>query len=279
MPQEWQKILDDNGITRAEQEQNPDKVLAVVQYFQNRDQPENQEEELWDKMRNAGPHGAESSPKIPSRDMSRENSRDAMPASFANPVSRSLVDANSADQQRAAPPPPMKSSGGSRIVVSFTLSPRSELTRKADRTPPPPPGRIPAELTKPARLAAGPADSTASILDRSASHRTPPTHPPKQKTLDRANTTRAPASKGSPPQALPMGKSHSQQGGQSRQQPAASQPVARQPTQSKGQQPAPTARRRDKQKENEEVIRQLQAICSPGDPNLVYRNLQKIGQG
>lgn len=26
MPQEWQKILDDNGITRAEQEENPDKV-------------------------------------------------------------------------------------------------------------------------------------------------------------------------------------------------------------------------------------------------------------
>jgi len=26
MPQEWQKILDENGITRAEQEENPDKV-------------------------------------------------------------------------------------------------------------------------------------------------------------------------------------------------------------------------------------------------------------
>lgn len=26
MPQEWQKILDDNGITKAEQEQNPDEV-------------------------------------------------------------------------------------------------------------------------------------------------------------------------------------------------------------------------------------------------------------
>jgi len=26
MPQEWQKLLDDNGITRAEQEQNPDQV-------------------------------------------------------------------------------------------------------------------------------------------------------------------------------------------------------------------------------------------------------------
>ena len=40
-----------------------------------------------------------------------------------------------------------------------------------------------------------------------------------------------------------------------------------------------TPRRRDKQKENEEVIRQLQAICSPGDPNQVYKNLHKVGQG
>ena len=94
MPQEWQKILDDNGITRAEQEQNPDKVLAVVQYYQNRDQPENQEEELWAKMRNAGPaNGNESPTMVPSRDMSRENSHDGMPnsshglpPSFANPV-------------------------------------------------------------------------------------------------------------------------------------------------------------------------------------------------
>lgn len=89
MPQEWQKILDDNGITRAEQEENPDKVLAVVQYFQNRDQPENQEEELWDKMRNVAPsHGVEGSPQMPSKDMSRENSHDGMPTSFANPVGR-----------------------------------------------------------------------------------------------------------------------------------------------------------------------------------------------
>jgi p21-activated kinase 1 len=30
MPQEWQKLLDDNGITRAEQEQNPDKVRHIL---------------------------------------------------------------------------------------------------------------------------------------------------------------------------------------------------------------------------------------------------------
>jgi p21-activated kinase 1 len=33
MPQEWQKLLDDNGITRAEQEQNPDQVSQRLQRF------------------------------------------------------------------------------------------------------------------------------------------------------------------------------------------------------------------------------------------------------
>ena len=30
MPQEWQQVLDDNGITRAEQQENPDKVSYNV---------------------------------------------------------------------------------------------------------------------------------------------------------------------------------------------------------------------------------------------------------
>lgn len=108
MPQEWQKLLDDNGITRAEQEQNPDKVswsapdldgvkltkqvLAVVQYFQNRDAPENEEEEIWQKMAGAGPSHGVTSPSGfgGGRDMSRENSHDAQGPRidhFANPVS------------------------------------------------------------------------------------------------------------------------------------------------------------------------------------------------
>ena len=58
--------------------------------------------------------------------------------------------------------------------------------------------------------------------------------------------------------------------------------MARQPTQGKPQQQAAAGaprRRENKAKESEEVIRQLQTICTPGDPNQVYRNLTKIGQG
>jgi p21-activated kinase 1 len=89
-----------------------------------------------------------------------------------------------------------------------------------------------------------------------------------------------------------MGKSHSGQSGvgKSRIDPgppptpgtSAAAALARAHTQKQQQQQAAqaaTPRRRDKQKENEETIRQLQAICSPGDPNVIYRGLQKVGQG
>ncbi|WWC91198.1 uncharacterized protein L201_006140 [Kwoniella dendrophila CBS 6074] len=274
MPQEWQKILDENGITRAEQEENPNEVLAVVQYFKNRDaQQESQEDEVWQKMRNAGPAQTPDSPSLPPKETSISLSRE--PSSeggslrvdqFANP--------------RAAPPPPAKA-GPPRM--------------QAERPPPAPPGRLPpSELTKPARLGPGAssASPSSSHLDRAYSQRTPPTHPPKQKPLDRANTTRAPASKTPPSGSIPLAKSQSQQGQRARpdQGPSgsgsgsgpSSAALSRNPTQggtSRQQQGGATPRRRDKQKENEEVIRQLQAICTPGDPNLTYKNLVKIGQG
>ncbi|OCF56442.1 STE/STE20/PAKA protein kinase [Kwoniella mangroviensis CBS 10435] len=264
MPQEWQKILDENGITRAEQEENPNEVLAVVQYFKNRDaQQESQEDEVWQKMRNAGPAHTPDSPSLPPKDMtmSREGSSEGGALrgdQFANP--------------RAAPAPPAKA-GPPRM--------------QAERPPPAPPGRLPpTELTKPARLAPGQSSSSGSLpLDRSYSQRTPPTHPPKQKPLDRANTTRAPTTKPTASGSVPMGKSHSQQGQGQRGGPSpsgsGSAGLARNQTQggTSRQQGGATPRRRDKQKENEEVIRQLQAICTPGDPNAVYKNLVKIGQG
>ncbi|KAI9636781.1 kinase-like domain-containing protein [Dioszegia hungarica] len=246
MPQEWQQILDDNGITKAEQEQNPDEILAVVRFYQDREKQANtQEDEVWEKMGHAGP-------QHPS-DMSRENSREggAKPDYFAHP--------------RAAPMPPVK-----------TPTQERDQYFRADRAAPPPPGAAP---KAPKFLPAG-GPTVPPILDRSASYRSPP-QPPKSKPLDRANTTRAPTSKASPPQGLPMAKSSSGQGTAKHlhQGPVAAQPLARAPTSKKDAAQQGQPRRRDKAKENEDVVRQLQSICTPGDPNLVYRSLQKIGQG
>jgi p21-activated kinase 1 len=130
---------------------------------------------------------------------------------------------------------------------------------QSERSAPLPPSRQ-VEPTVPPRLGPG-GPNMPSVLDRSASHRVP-SGQSKSKLLDRETTTRAPA-KPSPPQAVPMGKSKS---------------LGRQPTGGKAQNDA-IPRRRDKGKENEEVIRQLRAICSSGDPNQIYRSLTKIGQG
>lgn len=253
MPAEWQQILDDNGITRAEQEEHPDKVLAVVQYFQSQDKPDKQDEDIWQKMQNAGPaYGVRSpSPALLARDMSRENSQEGGARvepnfdRFANP--------------RAAPAPPQKAA-----------VPRLQAERQA----PGPPVR-PQELTMPAPLATR-TPSPQPHLDRSASQRAPATFPIKPKQLDRANTTRAPTTKQAPPPGgLQMTKSQSSQGRKEKER-----EKERERDVKAQEQGAP--RRRDKRHEKEEaerVIRQLQSICTPGDPNQVYRSLHKIGQG
>ena len=156
-----------------------------------------------------------------------------------------------------------------------------ELTPQADRAAPaPPPGRDAHRMPK--YLPPG-GPTVPPILDRSASHRSPPTQTAQAPRLDRANTTRAPARPPQQPQGLAMAKSQS---GSSRQRhdgpPAGTAPIQRSHTQGKQQAAAQqqgAPRRRDKNKENEDVVRQLQSICSPGDPNGVYRNLHKIGQG
>jgi len=115
-------------------------------------------------------------------------------------------------------------------------------------------------------------------LDRSVSARLPSsTSQSAKKTLDRSISSRAPASSKSTP-TLHKSKSQS---AKTRDAPAApgapnanATGVSRNATKGRD-----GTRRRDKAKENEEVIRQLQSICSPGDPNTIYRNLVKIGQG
>ncbi|BEJ15763.1 hypothetical protein CspHIS471_0503680 [Cutaneotrichosporon sp. HIS471] len=261
MPTEWQKILDENGITRAEQEENPDKVLAVVQFFQNRDIPETTEDDVWNKMRNVAPAHQLSpaeSPQPLSAAMSRENSNDGSNNNYQF------------NAPRAAPPPPAAA--------------KSHPAMQAERTAPVAP---PKQLQRmPSSQSSSPAVPPSTQLDRSHSQRLPSatsSSTPKR-TLDRSVSSRTPTSSNKPSPSLH--KSHSQSGRSRRpEHPQNAPPVPQAPSQgvtrstTKGRDQAVTTRRRDKAKESEEVIRQLQQICSPGDPNSIYRQLNKIGQG
>lgn len=125
MPPKWQQVLDDNGITQDEQERNPNGVMAVVQYLKHQDEGEDEEEEVWAKMKNAQApalpisSAMSSQPTTPggagsmaSREMSREPSNDSPIAGGA-----AVGDFTS---PRMAPAPPTKPSLN-RMLVCFLL--------------------------------------------------------------------------------------------------------------------------------------------------------------
>lgn len=189
-------------------------------------------------------------------------------------------------------------------------SPAPSLTHSPHLPPHPNTISTPSNVPSAAAAAAAPRPPHPH-LDRSYSQRTPVSGS-KTKLLDRANTTRSPGSSagtmygqgtgagaGSKGMGMGMGltKSQSQSGHKSRERererecdPSREPPkdVSKEGSSSSGlsrnqttrQQQAVTPRRREKEKKgNEEVIRQLRMICTPGDPNLVYKNFRKVGQG
>jgi p21-activated kinase 1 len=45
LPKEWQQLLQDSGISRIEQEKNPQAVMEIVKFYQ-----EGAKGDVWDKM-------------------------------------------------------------------------------------------------------------------------------------------------------------------------------------------------------------------------------------
>ena len=59
LPQEWQKLLMDSGISRTEQQQHPQAVMDIVQFYQ--DTNNDADEEVWQKLQHAAPGSKQSS--------------------------------------------------------------------------------------------------------------------------------------------------------------------------------------------------------------------------
>lgn len=49
LPREWQQLLHDSGISRSEQEKNPQAVMEIVKFYQE-GQGGRREDEVWEKM-------------------------------------------------------------------------------------------------------------------------------------------------------------------------------------------------------------------------------------
>ncbi|TIA89913.1 hypothetical protein E3P99_01811 [Wallemia hederae] len=295
LPKEWQQLLQDSGISKQDQEANPQAVMDIVAFYQDAQNAQFgvDDNQVWKKMggaANGPPNAADKTwtarPAPPPP---------GPPARYGNP-------------RAAPPPPPMKK------TISNPGSTRGEAPRPA---PPPPRPAPPPQI------------------DRSVSHRIPPNPTSASRTLERAKSQQtkpagAPSTSGGnvgaavtppvvPPSVAPAAPAasnnpytrappplHNPQAQMAKQPSAASAALARaasknnkaipqippslqaaqphaQPGQ--GQQgPGPVPRRREnnsasKQQSEAEIILKLQSICTDADPTKLYKNLIKIGQG
>lgn len=276
LPKEWQQLLQDSGISKSDQEKNPEAVMEIVKFYQEG----RGEASVWDKM------GAIPAPQPTPP---QQHQRNGLDEGFGSQVSCSLSGGTSSVTdflgQRTAPPPPKSRSTGS-------LGGAQQASPASYRPAPAPP----APLTP--------------SLDRSTSQRLPNSKSKSADQLTRAHTTRDRHSPGPGQQAHSHART-SQHGPlqatsqkQAKSSPSSSQtdltgkssPAGADKRQQQGHAPSPssatvqkaaaagvaTPRRRkekgDKDKEAD-IVKRLQAICTPADPTKLYRNLVKIGAG
>ncbi|KAH9932671.1 Pkinase-domain-containing protein [Amylocystis lapponica] len=252
LPKEWQQLLQESGISKSEQEKNPQAVMEIVKFYQEG----RGDTSVWDKM------GAISAPQPPLQQ------KVYMDDGFQNP--------------RAAPPPPKKSPAREAQPTTPTAhrmapQPPAPLTPALDRSTS---QRLPS--SKPHKTAdqlarANTTRDWRSPVPGSQPHPHAPPHTPTSKP---PRISPDPSAAEAPPIAKPSPASRERE--REVRSAAAQQPS---PATASLQKVAGTAtpRRRekkDKDKDKEaDIVKRLQAICTDADPTRLYRSLVKIGAG
>ncbi|THH27118.1 hypothetical protein EUX98_g7062, partial [Antrodiella citrinella] len=263
LPKEWQQLLQESGISKSDQEKNPQAVMEIVKFYQ---ETGGGGASVWDKMGAVAPHLQSSSAK-------------SYEEGYQNP--------------RIAPPPPKKS-----ISAPLTAGPNSN---NAYRPAPPPPAPLTPTLDRSTsqRLPTSASKSVKSADQLTRSNTTRDTRSPGPTKQQYHNQHAQPGagpqtpgkSKGSPGSSqtdLPL-KSSSGALNRDKERAdgrAAAQQQAPSPATASLQKAAAagvaTPRRREKKdKDNKEfdIVKRLQQICTDADPTRLYRNLIKIGAG
>jgi len=279
MPKEWQQLLQESGITRQEQEKNPQAIMEVVKFYQ---ETHAQGDQIWDKLGN-----------VPAQLLAAQtpNTPGVFPGGIlgSGPAPPSSFQAS-----RPAPAPP---GGGRKPSTGASGAPSAvPPVLQPYRPAPTPPSAIPPSLDRSNSTHAAPKSPTSvDQLARAKTQRERNSAVPDIKRPNTAQDDRRPAYAAAtgaiPPQttraapAPPIGE-----GARTRERapPGGGGGVAGGPTPAvaklQGQHAAAqaTPRRREKKKDTgsgEDIVKRLQAICTDADPTRLYRNLVKIGQG
>ncbi|KAF5316193.1 hypothetical protein D9619_006512 [Psilocybe cf. subviscida] len=261
LPKEWQQLLQESGISRSEQEKNPQAVMEIVKFYQEG------HGDVWDKLGNVGGNTQDLSFLTSKNDDSFQNPRSPPPPPKKTSLPSSGYSTPSAPSAyRPAPTPPtgataaLDRSTSQRAPTKLSKSSpdlaRANTTR--DRRSPAPPG---GQATPTGSKKPSPGSSTS---DLPLKHGGAAVASPQQQQQHAGSGSPA-ASRDRDPRA------------QNQNQP----PSAAVSSLAKVAGVA-TPRRREKKVDKgkeEDIVKRLQAICTDADPTRLYRNLVKIGQG
>ncbi|KAG9238899.1 BcSTE20, mitogen-activated protein kinase [Amylocarpus encephaloides] len=318
LPKEWQRMLNDSGITKKEQEQHPQTIVDIVGFY--KENADKGGDEVWDKFDHANvpemrvaPTPSPLSPTLLSTP--GYGSMTSPPASPRFPANHET----SFENPRSPPPVPRGTTQGP--PQGLALQPKDANGLVPSRPAP----RPPASFQGPTRAAPPPPnmgkDSGISMPRQSedlpALAYIPPPEPSPMLPEDHRTRSNSRAN-GSPPYATPaQATSPSPQAtyqqqlieqqqtamyqaqqsqlnrAPSKRGPAAPTPPTPQaqfqhapehngvphPSQQARQVPGPRPRQRPRQSTGIDIVARLKQICTEGDPRQIYNNLTKIGQG
>ncbi|OJI98590.1 hypothetical protein ASPVEDRAFT_124272 [Aspergillus versicolor CBS 583.65] len=309
LPKEWQRLLQESGITQKEQEEHPQTMVDIMRFYEKNARGD---DEVWHKFDHAYPqhqtsaspvsqqagsaaYGAQrtsppTSPRFPqNHEGSFENPRAPPPIPRASPAMTQAMSPplGTLVPNRAPPKPPTAAS-----MVPNRPAPQPPTTnpyasnRAAPETHSPQFSTPPIPETEP--LASEPQRSRSNSKTNGSQGQwsVTPTQYQQQQEQAMAAAQQALAHK-------QLERSRSQR--QQQQSPRLDQkPVAQpapqhqapaedialaQASQNARAPPAARPRQRARQSNAMDVRGRLVAICTPGDPTKLYYNLKKIGQG
>jgi p21-activated kinase 1 len=164
LPKEWQQLLQESGISRVEQEKNPQAVMEIVKFYQEGGG------DVWDKM------GAVAAPP-------RKQSHDDLKGSRAPPPPPKRSPVLAPSSYRPAPAPPSAATPALDRSTSQRLPPSKPLSQPLGRSNTAKDHRPPAPSTTPP---SGYPSKSAKSSPASSSTELPLKQPPKQVERERS---------------------------------------------------------------------------------------------
>ncbi|KAG4420052.1 Serine/threonine-protein kinase mst20 [Cadophora malorum] len=310
LPKEWQRMINDSGITKKEQEQNPEVVMEIVGFY--KENADKGGDEVWDKFENA---------RVPELRVGTSTPAPLSPAllntpnygSMTSPPASPRFPSNhetSFENPRSPPPVPRPGQAPTSQpkdvngMVPTRPAPRPPVAFPTRAAPPPPMlGKdsgigIPRQSEDLPALTYVPPDSAPML---------PEEHRSRSNSRANGNSPYATPLQVASPQALYTQQLVQQQEAamhqaQQQQGPLSRAPSKRQqqptPPNSQGQfqqapnlngvphpsqqvraAPGPRPRHRARQSTGFDIVARLKQICTEGDPREIYKDLTKIGQG